>query len=75
MRTTLTVDENGILTFPQDLIDELGWKEGDVLEWIENTDGSFLLRKPKEDVRYTDEELDAMCDAAEGDRLEHWGIK
>ena len=48
MKTTLTIDEDGILTFPPEMIEELGWKEGDVLEWIDNNDGSFYLRKPNE---------------------------
>jgi len=45
MRTTLTVDDDGILTFPDELIEKLGWKEGDVLQWIDNNDGSFSLVK------------------------------
>jgi bifunctional DNA-binding transcriptional regulator/antitoxin component of YhaV-PrlF toxin-antitoxin module len=50
MRTTLTVDDDGILTFPDELIEKLGWKEGDVLQWIDNNDGSFSLVKSN-DVR------------------------
>ena len=45
MKTTLTVDNNGILTFPDDLLEKTGWKEGDVLEWNPNDDGSFTLVK------------------------------
>ena len=30
MKTVLTVDDDGILTFPDELIEKLGWKEGDV---------------------------------------------
>ena len=45
MKTTLTVDENGILTFPDELLKKTGWKEGDVLEWIDNNDGSLTLVK------------------------------
>ena len=45
MKTTLTVDENGILTFPDNILEKTGWKEGDVLEWIPNDDGSFTLVK------------------------------
>ena len=44
-KTILTVDENGILTFPEELLEKTGWKEGDVLEWIDNNDGSFTLVK------------------------------
>ena len=47
MRTTLTVDDDGVLTFPDELIEQLGWKEGDVLQWIDNKDGSFSLVKPE----------------------------
>jgi bifunctional DNA-binding transcriptional regulator/antitoxin component of YhaV-PrlF toxin-antitoxin module len=45
MKTTLTVDENGILTFPDELMKEIGWEEGDVIEWVPNDDGSFTLVK------------------------------
>ena len=45
MKTTLTIDENGILTFPEELLEKTGWKEGDVLEWSPNDDGSFTLVK------------------------------
>jgi len=50
MKTTLTVDDDGILTFPDELIEKLGWKEGDVLQWIDNNDGSFSLVK-SDDLR------------------------
>jgi bifunctional DNA-binding transcriptional regulator/antitoxin component of YhaV-PrlF toxin-antitoxin module len=48
MRTTLTVDDDGVITFPNEMMEKLGWKEGDVLEWINNKDGSFSLVKPNE---------------------------
>jgi len=50
MKTTLTVDDDGVLTFPDELIEKLGWKEGDMLQWIDNKDGSFSLVKPDERV-------------------------
>jgi bifunctional DNA-binding transcriptional regulator/antitoxin component of YhaV-PrlF toxin-antitoxin module len=34
-----------ILPFPDDILDKIGWKEGDSLEWVDNQDGSFTLRK------------------------------
>lgn len=46
MKTTLVIDEDGVITFPDELIEKLGWKEGDVLEWVDNQDGSFFLKKP-----------------------------
>ena len=42
---TLTVDEDGVLTFPEDLMRKTGWQEGDSLDWIDNKDGSFTLKK------------------------------
>jgi NTP pyrophosphatase (non-canonical NTP hydrolase) len=36
---------DGILTLPQDLLDIAGWKEGDVLNWKDNKDGSWTLTK------------------------------
>ena len=48
MKTTLTIDDDGVLTFPDEFLEELGWKEGDVLEWIDNNDGSFSLVKSDE---------------------------
>jgi hypothetical protein len=47
---TLTVEEDtetgeAILQFPPDLLENAGWKEGDVLEWNDNGDGSWSLTK------------------------------
>ncbi len=48
MKTTLTVSDDGILTFTPEIVEATGWKEGDMLEWIDNKDGSFELRKVNE---------------------------
>jgi hypothetical protein len=39
-----------ILPFTPELLDQLGWKEGDTLSWQDNKDGSWTLtkKKPKE---------------------------
>jgi hypothetical protein len=47
---TLTVEEDpetgdGILTFPEDLLESAGWKEGDCIQWIDLKDGSWQLKK------------------------------
>jgi hypothetical protein len=34
-----------ILEFPDDLMESAGWKEGDTIEWINNNDGSWTMRK------------------------------
>tara|TARA_Y100001972_G_scaffold125130_1_gene175708 strand:+ start:1018 stop:1167 length:150 start_codon:yes stop_codon:yes gene_type:complete len=45
MNTTLTVNDDGILTFTPEFLEETGWKEGDELEWIDNKDGTCTLKK------------------------------
>ena len=49
MKTTLTIDEDGVLTFPPEMLEELGWKEGDVLEWIEYGNNAVALKKVNAD--------------------------
>jgi hypothetical protein len=44
-----TYEINYAITFPQDLLDQTGWMEGDQLEWIDRDDGSFQLRKVNDD--------------------------
>lgn len=34
-----------LLPLSDELLEQVGWKEGDNLEWIDNKDGSFTLRK------------------------------
>jgi hypothetical protein len=43
----LEEDEYGNLfvPFPQELMDKLGWKENDTLEWKDNQDGTFTIIK------------------------------
>jgi len=48
---TITVEEADdgtgdlVLPFPQDLLEQAGWKEGDSLNWLDNKDGTFCLEK------------------------------
>ena len=42
---TLTIDDDGVLTFPPDLLSKTDWREGDVIEWIDCKDGSWQLKK------------------------------
>jgi len=39
----LTLDEDGVLVFPDELVDQTGWKEGDELFFRELADGSFSV--------------------------------
>lgn len=36
------------VTIPEEIIDSLGWEDGDVLEWVVNKDGTVLLTKSDE---------------------------
>ena len=46
-RETVQEDENGdlILPFPQELLDEVGWKPGDNLSWIDRGDGTWEIHQ------------------------------
>lgn len=50
---TLTIEQDPdtgdfVLPFTQEILDELKWKEGDVLDWVDNKDGSWSLVKKKQ---------------------------
>ena len=45
---TVTLEEDGdecILPLPDEVLDELDWQEGDVLEWIVNDDNTITIKK------------------------------
>lgn len=49
---TVTVEQDPetgelVLPFTDEILNELGWKEGDVLDWVDNKDGSWSLIKKK----------------------------
>ena len=37
-----------LLDLGNDVCQDLGWKEGDTLEWLDNKDGTWTLRKKKQ---------------------------
>ena len=43
MSWVVEVDEEGMINFPDELLNQLGWKEGDVVEWVDNEDGSLTI--------------------------------
>lgn len=52
---TLTVQEDPqtgdlFLEFPEELLEEMGWKEGDTLSWATGDNGSWLIRKSIDEV-------------------------
>ena len=38
------------LQFDDSELQQLGWNLGDKIEWIDNKDGSWILRKKKENI-------------------------
>jgi len=38
-----------VMPLPQDMLDQVGWVEGDTLEWIDNKDGSWSIQKVKDE--------------------------
>lgn len=45
-----TSDGDKYIEFNDDIIAETGWKEGDVLEWHDQGDGSFMLEKQETEL-------------------------
>jgi bifunctional DNA-binding transcriptional regulator/antitoxin component of YhaV-PrlF toxin-antitoxin module len=47
---TVQEDENGefVLPLPQEMLEEVGWKPGDNLEWIDQGDGTWEIRRKNE---------------------------
>jgi bifunctional DNA-binding transcriptional regulator/antitoxin component of YhaV-PrlF toxin-antitoxin module len=42
--------ENFIITFPDELLESVGWKIGDTLIWNVEDDGTIILKK-KDDIQ------------------------
>lgn len=51
-----TMEDDYVLTFPEDLLEQAGWKAGDVLNWIDNGNGSFTLKKVGDSIDENSEE-------------------
>jgi len=47
---------DAILEFPPELMEQAGWKEGDVLDWKDLGNGSWSLTKKEFDVTIEEEE-------------------
>jgi bifunctional DNA-binding transcriptional regulator/antitoxin component of YhaV-PrlF toxin-antitoxin module len=41
----VTIEDKGSVSFPEELLQQLGWETGDDLEWFEIGDHEFLLVK------------------------------
>ena len=42
---TLEGDDECILPLPDEILDELDWQEGDILEWVVNDDNTITIHK------------------------------
>jgi hypothetical protein len=47
-------DGEYFIEFPDDVLQEAGWKEGDVVGWSDNGDGSWTLKKLDKNHENTD---------------------
>ena len=59
-KTTLEIQEDPetgelYLQFTDEMLEQLGWKEGDTIAWSEQPDGSWVLTKQAEPAKITDE--------------------
>ena len=54
-----TATEDCIITFPPDLLEAAGWKEGDTIEWTDLDNGSWQLAKKMPPEVSTPEEEEA----------------
>lgn len=50
LKWVIEVQENGktkdlFVQFPEEAMNQMGWYEGDVIEWLDNGDGSWTLKK------------------------------
>lgn len=45
-------EETGELFFqlPEHALNQMGWYEGDLLEWLDNGDGSWTITKKEKDI-------------------------
>ena len=58
-RWTLTVQEHEdgsqFIEFPEEVMEEAGWKPGDQLKWTDRGDGSWLLTKIHDNTEENEE--------------------
>ncbi len=48
-------DEGCFLTFTDDLLEQLGWSVGDVLNWDEQDDGTVIVTKHDSETKTNNE--------------------
>ena len=47
-------DEDGEfhIVFPDMLLESMGWDKNTILEWVNNNDGTFSIKKVEENVKF-----------------------
>lgn len=53
----LTVDEDGAVVLPEDFIEQTGWREGDIIEFVPRADGTWHLERRDGDLFTTIERV------------------
>ena len=53
----LTVDEDGAVVLPEDFIEQTGWREGDIIEFVPQADGTCHLERRDSDLFTTIERV------------------
>jgi bifunctional DNA-binding transcriptional regulator/antitoxin component of YhaV-PrlF toxin-antitoxin module len=61
----LPVDDDGVITFPEDLIEQMGWSEGTVLQWDVREDGSISLTAASDEAPQDTAELSTPSQQSE----------
>ena len=54
LRWAVTVLEDGedlILPLPEDMLEQVGWKTGDVLQWVKKDEETWMLQKKEQSER------------------------
>jgi len=54
------------ITFPDDLLEAANLNEGDDVEWVDNGNGTFILRKPKKQLNYDEAIAEGWTMSADG---------
>jgi len=44
-------EEDLFIEFPQEILEELGWEEGDILEWDIQDDNKIIISKVKDTIQ------------------------
>ncbi len=53
---SIPIDSDGMLSFPEDLIKEMGWKDGTILSWDYDENGTIKLKAKTDDLDTTSPE-------------------